>query len=121
MLQRTPQTGESNCSIRLRRLGISTGRNQPLRYTILCVGLIPGRALILDWMVPSTRSGARGGRVNRRPVEAGTIVKANKNEGLVVAAGDELLEILELQAPGKKNACIDYLNGHGITLPAVFH
>ena len=55
-------------------------------------------------------------------VEAGTIVKANKNEGLVVAAGDELLEILELQAPGKKKMrAADYLNGHGITLPAVFH
>ena len=38
-----------------------------------------------------------------------------------VAAGGEVLEITELQAPGKKRMkAADYLNGHGITLPARF-
>ena len=51
----------------------------------------------------------------------GTIVKADKKEGLWVAAGDELLQITELQAPGKKKMrATDYLNGHGIDLPAAF-
>ena len=40
---------------------------------------------------------------------------------LRVAAGGEVLEIPELQAPGKKRMkAADYLNGHGITLPARF-
>ena len=51
----------------------------------------------------------------------GTIVKADKKEGLWVAAADELLQITELQAPGKKKMkASDYLNGHGISLPAAF-
>lgn len=51
----------------------------------------------------------------------GTIVTADKKQGLQVATGDELLEVIELQAPGKKKMrAVDYLNGHGIELPAVF-
>lgn len=51
----------------------------------------------------------------------GTIIVADKKQGLQVATGDELLEIVELQAPGKKKMrAVDYLNGHGIALPAAF-
>ena len=52
---------------------------------------------------------------------AGTIVAADKNSGLLVATGDELLKIVELQAPGKKKMkAADFLNGHSIKLPANF-
>lgn len=52
---------------------------------------------------------------------AGTIVSADKKTGIMVAAGDELLSVCELQAPGKKKMSVaDYLNGHGIELPAKF-
>ncbi|MCR5758540.1 MAG: methionyl-tRNA formyltransferase [Selenomonas sp.] len=52
---------------------------------------------------------------------AGTIVKADKKAGLFAAAGDEILEILELQAPGKKKMqAKDYLNGHGFAVGAQF-
>ena len=53
--------------------------------------------------------------------QPGTILRADKKEGLFVAAGDGVLEITELQAPGKKRmAAKDYLNGHAIALPATF-
>ena len=53
--------------------------------------------------------------------DAGTILVADKKQGLRVAVGGEVLEITELQAPGKKRMkAADYLNGHGITLPARF-
>lgn len=52
---------------------------------------------------------------------AGTIVSADKKNGILVAAGDELLSVCELQALGKKKmSAADYLNGHGIELPAKF-
>lgn len=51
----------------------------------------------------------------------GTIVAADKNAGLLVATGDNLLKIVELQAPGKKKIkTVDFLNGHSIKLPASF-
>ena len=51
----------------------------------------------------------------------GTIRGADRKSGLRVAAGDEALEIVELQAPGKKRMkARDYLNGHGLALPARF-
>ena len=47
--------------------------------------------------------------------------KARREQGLFVAAGDKVLEITELQAPGKKRMkARDYLNGHAIALPAAF-
>ena len=54
-------------------------------------------------------------------VPAGSIVRADKKTGLFVAAGDEVLEIVELQAPGKKKMrAADYLNGHGFADGARF-
>ena len=51
----------------------------------------------------------------------GTILRADKKTGLLVATGDEVLEVTSLQAPGKKRmAARDYLNGHAIALPAQF-
>ena len=64
------------------------------------------------------RNGCGNGKTD---AEAGTILVADKKQGLRVAAGGEVLEITELQAPGKKRMkAADYLNGHGITLPARF-
>lgn len=59
--------------------------------------------------------------LEERPEGApGTVLRADKS-GLVAAAGDVSLEILEMQAPGgKKMKARDYLLGHGIELPARF-
>ncbi len=54
-------------------------------------------------------------------VPAGSVVRADKKVGLFVAAGDEVLEIVELQAPGKKKMrAVDYLNGHDFADGAKF-
>lgn len=51
---------------------------------------------------------------------AGEILQADSS-GLLVATGNGLLRVLELQAPGgKRMAAGDYLRGHGIALPASF-
>ena len=123
VLQRTPQTGESNYAPMLTK---ETGHIDWSKPAAEVHNLVRG---LNSW--PGAYTGLDGAKYKiwrtRRTgepaaVEGGTIVKANKNEGLLVAAGDELLEILELQAPGKKKMrAADYLNGHGITLPAVFH
>ena len=122
-LQRIPQTGESNYAPMLTK---ETGHIDWTKPAADVHNLVrglkswPGAYTALDgakykiWRTHRTGEPATA--------EAGTIVKADKKDGLLVAAGDELLEILELQAPGKKKMrAADYLNGHGITLPAAFH
>jgi len=121
-LTRTPQTGASNYAPMLTK---ETGHidwskpAQEVHNLVRGLNSWPGAFTELDgkkykiWLTKKT-----GCRVEAVP---GTIVKADKKEGLLVAAGDELLEILELQAPGKKKMrAADYLNGHGISLPAAF-
>ena len=120
-LTRTPQTGESNYAPMLTK---ETGHidwskpAQQVHNLVRGLNSWPGAFTELDgkkykiWLTKKT-----GCKTEAVP---GTVVKADKKEGLLVAAGDELLEILELQAPGKKMRAADYLNGHGISLPAAF-
>ena len=121
-LTRTPQTGESNYAPMLTK---ETGHidwskpAQQVHNLVRGLNSWPGAFTELDgkkykiWLTKKT-----GCKTEAVP---GTVVKADKKEGLLGAAGDELLEILELQAPGKKKMrAADYLNGHGISLPAVF-
>ena len=123
VLQRTPQTGESNYAPMLTKETGHINWTKPaaeVHNLVRGLNSWPGAYTALDGAKYKIWRTRRTGE----PAAAagGTIVKANKNEGLLVAAGDELLEILELQAPGKKKMrAADYLNGHGITLPAVFH
>ena len=47
--------------------------------------------------------------------EAGTVIKADPKNGLVIACGQGAVKILEVQAPGgKRMKAEDYLRGHGI-------
>lgn len=121
-LKRTPQTGESNYAPMLTK---ETGHidwsksAQEIHNLVRGLNSWPGAFTEMDgkkykiWMTKRT-----GQPASAAP---GTIVKADKKEGLWVAAADELLQITELQAPGKKKMkASDYLNGHGISLPAAF-
>ena len=122
-LQRIPQTGESNYAPMLTKETGHIDWTKPaadVHNLVRGLNSWPGAYTALDgakykiWRTHRTGEPATA--------EAGTIVKADKKDGLLVAAGDELLGILELQAPGKKKMrATDYLNGHGITLPAAFH
>jgi methionyl-tRNA formyltransferase len=50
----------------------------------------------------------------------GEIIGMTK-QGILVSTGDGILEILELQAPGKKRMLAPaYVNGHGLGLHALF-
>ena len=47
--------------------------------------------------------------------EAGTVLRADARDGLVIACGSGAVRVLELQAPGgKQMKAEDYLRGHGI-------
>lgn len=121
-LVRTPQSGESNYAPMLTK---ETGHinwsqsAQEIHNLVRGLNSWPGAFTELAgkkykiWRTKRTGKAAQA--------DPGTIVKADKKEGLFVAAGDELLEITELQAPGKKKMrAADYLNGHGFALPAAF-
>ena len=122
-LQRIPQTGESNYAPMLTKETGHIDWTKPaadVHNLVRGLNSWPGAYTALDGAKYKIWRTRRTGEPTH--AAAGTIVKADKKDGLFVAAGDELLEILELQAPGKKKMCAaDYLNGHGIALPAAFH
>ena len=121
-LKRIPQTGESNYAPMLTK---ETGhihwqdRAQKIHNLVRGLDSWPGAYTFLagkKYKIWRTRCTAE-----KTAEQPGTILRADKKEGLFVAAGDGVLEVTELQAPGKKRmAARDYLNGHAIALPAQF-
>ena len=121
-LKRIPQTGESNYAPMLTK---ETGhihwqdRAQKIHNLVRGLDSLPGAYTFLAGkknMIWRTRC-----TTEKTEAQPGTILRADKKEGLFVAAGDGELEITALQAPGKRRmAAKDYLNGHAIALPATF-
>lgn len=121
-LKRIPQTGESNYAPMLTK---ETGHihwqdcAQKIHNLVRGLDSWPGAYTFLagkKYKIWRTRC-----TTEKTEAQLGTILRADKKEGLFVAAGDGVLEITELQAPGKKRmAAKDYLNGHAIALPATF-
>lgn len=121
-LKRIPQTGESNYAPMLTK---GTGHihwqdcEQKIHNLVRGLDSWPGAYTFLagkKYKIWRTRC-----TTEKTEAQPGTILRADKKEGLFVAAGDGVLEITELQAPGKKRmAAKDYLNGHAIALPATF-
>lgn len=121
-LKRIPQTGESNYVPMLTK---ETGHihwqdcAQKIHNLVRGLDSWPGAYTFLagkKYKIWRTRC-----TTEKTEAQPGTILRADKKEGLFVAAGDGVLEITELQAPGKKRmAAKDYLNGHAIALPATF-
>ena len=119
-LKRIPQTGESNYAPMLTK---GTGHihwqdcAQKIHNLVRGLDSWPGAYTFLagkKYKIWRTRC-----TTEKTEAQPGTILRADKKEGLFVAAGDGVLEITELQAPGKKRmAAKDYLNGHAIALPA---
>lgn len=121
-LQRTPQPEESNYAPMLTK---TTGQidwskpAQEVHNLVRGLNSWPGAYTSLDGAKYKIWRTRRTGE--RAAAPAGSIVKADKKSGLFVAAGDEVLEVLELQAPGKKKMrAADYLNGHGFAAGACF-
>ena len=121
-LKRIPQTGESNDAPMLTK---ETGHihwqdcAQKIHNLVRGLDSWPGAYTFLagkKYKIWRTRC-----TTEKTEAQPGTILRADKKEGLFVVAGDGVLEITELQAPGKKRmAAKDYLNGHAIALPATF-
>ena len=121
-LKRIPQTGESNYAPMLTKETGHIhwqGRAQKIHNLVRGLDSWPGAYTFLagkKYKIWRTRC-----TTEKTEAQPGTILRADKKEGLFVAAGDGVLEITELQAPGKKRmAAKDYLNGHAIALPATF-
>ena len=121
-LTRTPQPAESNYAPMLTK---TTGQidwsksAQDVHNLVRGLNSWPGAYTHLDGEKYKIWRTRRTGEKASAP--AGSIVRADKKTGLFVAAGDEVLEIVELQAPGKKKMrAVDYLNGHDFADGAKF-
>ena len=121
-LMRTPQPAESNYAPMLTK---TTGQidwsksAQDVHNLVRGLNSWPGAYTHLDGEKYKIWCTRRTGE--KASVPAGSVVRADKKAGLFVAAGDEVLEIVELQAPGKKKMrAVDYLNGHDFADGAKF-
>ena len=121
-LTRTPQPAESNYAPMLTK---TTGQidwsksAQDVHNLVRGLNSWPGAYTHLDGEKYKIWCTRRTGE--KASVPAGSVVRADKKAGLFVAAGDEVLEIVELQAPGKKKMrAVDYLNGHDFADGAKF-
>ena len=121
-LMRTPQPAESNYAPMLTK---TTGQidwsksAQDVHNLVRGLNSWPGAYTHLDGEKYKIWCTRRTGE--KASVPAGSVVRADKKTGLFVAAGDEVLEIVELQAPGKKKMrAVDYLNGHDFADGAKF-
>ena len=116
-LVRTPQTGESCYAARItRETTVMDWSKKAQELDALVRGLnpVPYAQTSLDGAV--YKIGALRLTGHAASVPSGTIVAADRKAGLIVATGDEDVEITEIQAPGKKMMeAHAFLNGY--TLP----
>ena len=116
-LVRTPQTGTSCYAARITRETVAmdwSKKAQELDAFVRGLNPTPYAQTSLDGAV--YKIGAMRCSERAASAPAGTIVVADRKAGLIVAAGDEDVEITEIQAPGKKMMeAHAFLNGY--TLP----
>lgn len=129
-LVRHPQTGTSNYAGRItKETGHIDWSKSAEQIHNLVRGLdpVPGAYTFLrgkKFKIWKTERAEKTELMEQHPVsnmEPGRILAANAKDGLLAVTGQGILNILEIQAPGKKRMpAADYLNGHGIDLPAIF-
>jgi hypothetical protein len=116
-LVRTPQTGASCYAARITRETVAmdwSKKAQELDAFVRGLNPTPYAQTVLDGAVYKIGAMHRSKRTANAP--AGTIVAADCKVGLIVATGNEDVEITEIQAPGKKMMeARAFLNGY--TLP----
>ena len=116
-LVRTPQTGTSCYAARITRETVAmdwSKKAQELDAFVRGLNPVPYAQTSLDGAV--YKIGALRSTGHAASVPSGTIVAADRKAGLIVATGDEDVEITEIQAPGKKMMeAHAFLNGY--TLP----
>lgn len=121
-LVRTPQTGESSYAARItRETAVIDWSKSARALDALVRGLNPTPYAQTALAGDTYKVGALRFTGRAASAAAGTIIAANAKAGLVVAAGDEDVEITEIQAPGKKMmAANTFLNGCALTVGARF-
>ena len=121
-LVRTPQTGESSYAARItRETTVMDWSKKAQELDALVRGLnpVPYAQTSLDGAV--YKIGALRSTGHAASVPSGTIVAADRKAGLIVATGDEDVEVTEIQAPGKKMMAANaFLNGCALTVGARF-
>ena len=121
-LVRTPQTGTSCYAARITRETVAmdwSKKAQELDAFVRGLNPVPYAQTSLDGAVYKIGAMRRSGGAASAP--AGTIVAADRKAGLIVAAGDEDVEITEIQAPGKKMMeAHAFLNGYTLPLGGRF-
>ena len=121
-LKRMPQTGESSYAPRITRETALIDWTRPARTLDAFVrGLNPMPYAVTTLGESAYKIGRL--RLTGRPASAsaGAIVCADPKDGLIVAAGDEDVEITEMQAPGKKMMeAAAYLRGHRLATDTRF-
>jgi methionyl-tRNA formyltransferase len=117
-----PQMGESSYAARITRETAQIDWSKPAReLDALVRGLnpTPYAQTSLDGAVYKIGGLRRTGHAASAPT--GTLVSADRRAGLCIAAGDEDVEITEIQAPGKKMmAASAFLNGCALTVGTRF-
>ena len=117
VLVRTPQTGASCYAARITHETVVmdwSKKAQELDALVRGLNPVPYAQTSLDGAV--YKIGALRSTGHAASVPSGTIVAADRKAGLIVATGDENVEITEIQAPGKKMMEVRaFLNGY--TLP----
>lgn len=121
-LVRTPQTGESSYAARITRETAVIDWSKSARVLDALVrGLNPTPYAQTALAGDTYKVGALRATGRAASAEVGTIIAADAKAGLVVAAGDEDVEITEIQAPGKKMMAANaFLNGCALTVGARF-
>ena len=121
-LVRTPQTGESSYAARItRETAVIDWSKSARALDALVRGLNPTPYAQTALAGDTYKVGALRFTGRAASAAAGTIIAANAKAGLVVAAGDEDVEITEIQAPGKKMMAANaFLNGCALTVGARF-
>ena len=121
-LVRTPQTGTSCYAARITRETVAmdwSKKAQELDAFVRGLNPVPYAQTSLDGAVYKIGAMHRSGGAASAP--AGTIVAADRKAGLIVATGDEDVEITEIQAPGKKMMeAHAFLNGYTLPLGGRF-
>ena len=121
-LVRTPQTGESSYAARItRETAVIDWSRSARELDALVRGLNPTPYAQTSLAGETYKIGALCSTGHTASAPAGTIIAADAKAGLVVAAGDEDVEITEIQAPGKKMMAANaFLNGCALTVGARF-
>ena len=121
-LVRTPQTGESSYAARItRETAVIDWSKSARALDALVRGLNPTPYAQTALAGDTYKVGALRFTGRVASAEVGTIIAADAKAGLVVAAGDEDVEITEIQAPGKKMMAANaFLNGCALTVGARF-